>query len=158
MYLVQITARGVGKSVPNNDRSSIQTVFIIYEHRSGPYISRRFTEQIVPLMLSKFFHGNVQLVTFLRYKTTAAQTIQSLVQTLDATKRIRISVLTNDEAGQQQEVENFAEMVIEFLSQCGYSVELQVVKLAESTSTTNGSKLVDIDGSESNDLTGKSAA
>ncbi|XP_037040028.1 reticulocyte binding protein 2 homolog b-like [Bradysia coprophila] len=134
---------GVGKSVSN---VIIQTVFIIYEQQSKASISRRFTEEIVPMMLSKFFHEShqvVQLVTILRHRTATAQTIQSLVQTLDATKRIRISVVANGDDVEQQEIENFAETVIDLLSQSGYSFELQVVRLA--SGNVNKCKLVDIE-------------
>ncbi|KAG4066509.1 hypothetical protein HA402_007145 [Bradysia odoriphaga] len=139
---------GGTNAVPNINRNSIQTVFIIYEHPSTTHISQQFTEEVVPLMLSKFFHKScqtVELVTILRHKTTTAQTIQSLVQTLNATKRIRISVVANAHEHEQQNIEHFAETVIEFLSRFGYSFELQVVRLASPKPTTNGFKLVDID-------------
>lgn len=152
VYRYTKQAAGVHSYVPENNRNSIQTVFILYEHSSRTHISRRFTEEIVPLMLAKFFHESwqlVHLVTFLRHKTTTTtQTIQSLVQTLDATKRIRISVVSNGEVHEQQDIENFAGTLTEFLSQSGYSFELQVVRLAVPSSKTRGYKLVDIGAEE----------
>lgn len=140
---------------PDNS-NSIQTVFILDEHHTtGAKNSRRFMEKIIPLMLSKLFYESsqlVHLVTFVRHKTTVEEMFQSLLQTLDAKKQIRIFVLANGEVHERQEIENLAETLIKFLSGTNHSFELQVVRLTSTKRTTKRYKLVDIDPNESNEF------
>ncbi|XP_037043092.1 trichohyalin-like isoform X14 [Bradysia coprophila] len=144
---------------PDDELGSSQTVFILDEHLCGARGNRRLTKQIVPLMLSRLFYESsdlVQLVTFVRYKTTFEQLRQSLLQTLDAKRQIRIFVLTNERYQERKDINVFAEMLIRFLSVTNYSFELQVVRLTSTRSTTERYEVVDV--SESNDFIAKQIA
>lgn len=106
-------------------------------------------------MLLRLFYESLQLVhlvTFVRHKTTVEEMFQSLLQTLDAKKQIRIFLLANGDVNERLEIENLAETLIKFLSGTNYSFELQVVRLASTKRTTKRYKLVDIDPNESNEF------
>lgn len=130
-------------------------VFIFDGYSSVANQNQHFKENIASLMLSKQFNESwpvAHLVTFLQYKENTELTLQSLVRTLDATKQIRISVLTNGDEIEWRESENFAERAVEFLNGSGYSVELQVVRFDLPAPKTRGYKLIDINGNESNEF------
>lgn len=144
----------------DNDSNSkpIQTIFILDENVSVTKKTCRFTEKIIPLVFSKISYEQSQLVhllTVLRDKSSVLQMLQSILQTLDASKRIRILVLTH--CGIQ---EHFPEELIEFLSESNYLFELQVVRLASecrqslvrSKDATTKYQLFDIDAKKSNTL------
>lgn len=143
-----------------NDSNSIQTVIIFDESASVAKGTQRFTEKIIPLALSKLSHKKSQLVhslTFGSDKTSVIEKLQSLVQTLDANKEIRILFLTNAEV---QEVETFAETIMKFLSRTHSSADLHVVRLASEceqswlriSNTTTKYNLFDVDANESNEF------
>lgn len=103
-------------------------------------------------MLSNIFQETLHLVTLLRHATTAAETLQTLVKTLDVTKTIQIVIITNEEALKRQESENFTEKVMEFLNGSGYSYDVQVMKLALPIAATKRYKLVEVDATDSNEF------
>ncbi len=133
------------------DSHAIQTVYIVDDREPAARNGRRFTEKVIPLMLSKLFDENLQIVhllTFVRHNTTVEQMERSLQQTLDAKKRIRILVLTDGEVQEHQNVEDFCETLTEYLSELNYSFELEVVRMM----STKKFKLIDIDASETNEF------
>lgn len=147
----------------DNDSNSIQTVIIIDESASVAKGTRRFTEKIIPLVLSKLPSKKSQLVhllTFRSEKSSVFKKLQSILQKLDANKRIRIVVLTNAEVQDRQEVENFAETIMEFLSGSNSSADCHVVTLASEcgqsllgiNDRTKKINHFDIDATESNDI------
>lgn len=110
-------------------------------------------------MLTKMLYGDsqlVHLVTFVRHKTTVADMVHSLLQTLDTSKEIQIFVLTK--VNEQQEIDDFAETLIEHMSATNVSYEIQVVRIATSKSPSRKYSLVDIDAGESSESIAKQIA
>lgn len=147
----------------NQDNDSAHTVIIIDESASQAKGKQRFTEKIMPLVLSKLSHEKSQLIHSLTLgtdKTSVVEKLQSMLGTLDANKPIRILVLTDGEVQNHQEIENFAAIIMKFLSASNLSIEFQVVRLVsksrskqdplQTNNPTTKSYLFDIDASESN--------
>lgn len=149
----------------SNDSKSIQTVIILDESVSVAKVTWRFTKQIIPLMLSKLSYEKAQLVHLLTFgadETPVAQKLQSLLQTLDANKRVEILLLTNEKVQDHKEIEIFAENLLKFPDGAHFSADdFKVVRLAsecrQSTLQINNDptaqyKLFDIDATESNEF------
>lgn len=144
---------GSFKTSQDNDSNSIETVIILEE-------SERFTEKLLPLVLSKLPYEKSQLVhllTFFNDKTRVVQKLQSLLRTLDADKRIQVLVLTYEK--DPGRIDNFAESLIRFLSGTTFPCDVQIVRLASEcrqtfriNNTTTIYKLFAIDSSESNEF------
>lgn len=144
----------------NSNQNPIQTVFILHENVFGsPKKHCRFAEKIVPIVFSKISHGNSQLVHLLTVtadKTPVVQMLQSILQTLDANKPIRIVVLTDMNSPERQQFDNFADILIKFLSGSNFTFEFQVIRVASEsqelggTNSTKKYQLVDIDEKKSN--------
>lgn len=139
----------------------MQTVFILHENVFVPKKHCRFAEKIVPLVFAKISNGNSQLVHLLTVasdKTPVVQMLQSILQTLDANKPIRITVLTDMTSREQQQFDNFAEALIKFLSGSNFTFELQAVrigseceeKLLGGANVSRKYRVIDIDSKKSN--------
>lgn len=96
----------------------------------------------------------VHLLTVLQDRSPAIQMLQSILQTLDATKRIKILLLTN--GYDDRNSENFADKLVDFLSGTNYLFELQVVQLGTEDKEINEAptnyQIFDIDRKKSNAL------
>ncbi|XP_037045864.1 uncharacterized protein LOC119081243 isoform X2 [Bradysia coprophila] len=145
----------------NSNPNPIQTVFVLHENVFVAKKHCRFAEKIIPLVFSKISNGNSQLVHLLTVetdKTPAVQMLQSILQTLDANKPIRILVLTDMNSREQHKFDNFAETLIKFLNGSNFSFELQVLRIAsecqeKSLRASNALRkyqLIDIDSKKSN--------
>lgn len=138
--------------------NSVETVFILEE--SVSLSTERFTEKLIPLVLSKCSSGpspRIHLLTLASDKMQIVQKLQSLLQTLDAGKRIQVLVLTHEDV--QNRIDNFAEGLIKFLSGSNFQFDLQVVKLASEcrqtfriNTTTTTYKVFDVNVSESDEF------
>lgn len=142
--------------------TSFQTVFILDEYLAGARENSRFTEKIVPLMMSRIFNESSELVhfvTFVRYQTDFKQLCSSLQGALDASKQLRILVLTNEQMQGRQDTDNLAEMLIKFLNMLHYSYEFHVARLVSTTTTTTEQhKVVDVGVNQSNDFIAQQVA
>lgn len=113
-------------------------------------------------MMSRIFNESSELVhfvTFVRYQTDFKQLCGSLQGALDASKQLRILVLTNEQMQGSQDTDNLAEMLIKFLNMLHYSYELHVARLVSTTTTTTEQhKVVAVGVNESNDFIAKQVA
>ncbi len=126
---------GAIRSNRDNDLgpNPIQTVFILDENVCATKKTWRFTEKIIPLVFSKISYEKSQLthlLTVVGDKSPVMQMLQSILQTLDVGKRVRILVLRNGNGPDRDEMENFTESLIKFISGTNFTFEFQVVRLA----------------------------
>lgn len=128
-------------------------IFILDEHLSEATENEHLLEKIIPQKLKKMFRKSSQLVhpvTFVRHKSTASQMLQSLFETMDVTKEIRISILTNRE---EHEIKNLVETVNNFVLQRGCCLfQVETVKITQPAPPTKRYRVIHIDANESNEF------
>lgn len=132
----------------------------------------RFSEKIIPLTLSKLPCLTLQLLFLLNFGKDDAPSeevvdlfdsyngspILPILQTLDANKRIQILVLTNGKVQDSENIENFAEPLVQFLGLSNFQTYLQFVRITSKyhqslrMNNTTSSNLVEIGANESDEF------
>ncbi|KAJ6641381.1 Flagellar attachment zone protein 1 [Pseudolycoriella hygida] len=176
--LVLSMTESAQNSTPKNstERNAIETVVIHDESMSETWKTSRINKKIIPMVLSKLNHNRSQLVhslsfgkntlsinknirKMLKLETSTSEDIivrkfNTLLQTLDARKKVRILVLIDGTIQNHRKAEHLAQTFTEILGEFHFSANLQIVRLASnfcrSINATN-CKVIEIDAKESNE-------
>lgn len=112
--------------INQDDDSTTHSLIIIDESMSVSVV-----EKIMPLVFSKLSHQKSHLVHSLTFGADEAyvvEKLQSLSETLDANKQIRVLVLTDREVQNCQEIESLAATIMKFLSGSNFPAHVQILR------------------------------
>lgn len=131
---------------------------VILDESAEP--TSRFTEEIIPLVLSELPYEKSELIPVFIFgkDKTIENELQPLWGTLDVNKPIKLLVLTNGDIQGNQGIENCMESLAKFFSDYKVSADSQVLRFASKCQRKTKYNIIDIDANESNEFIASSIA